>query len=144
MNSAGELIIVDYKATAKTGEVSLDAEWQDGYKRQMETYQWLFRKNGFKVAKTGYFVYANGDLDAEAFDGKLEFKVKLIPYEGDTAWVEPTLIKAKACLMSDEIPQAGDECDYCRYRFAVKRVEGDSKNEQVVKKSEKPKTIGLF
>ncbi|NCU42517.1 MAG: hypothetical protein EOM19_07450, partial [Candidatus Moranbacteria bacterium] len=53
----GELLIVDYKATSKNGEVSLDAEWHIGYKRQMEIYQWLFRKNGFRVSDTGYFVY---------------------------------------------------------------------------------------
>ncbi len=142
VNPAGELIVVDYKATAKTGEVSLDADWQIGYKRQMETYQWLFRKNGFKVSPTGYFVYVNGDLDAEAFDGKLEFKVKLLPYEGDTAWVEPTLLKAKACLMGDAIPAAHEECDYCNYRFAVGRAEGNQPKKVV--KPVKPKSAGLF
>jgi hypothetical protein len=55
--------IVDYKATAKDGEVTLDADWKIGYKRQMEIYQWLFRKNGFKVSNTGYFVYCNGSTD---------------------------------------------------------------------------------
>ena len=30
-----EPVIVDYKATSKNGEVSMDAEWQIGYKRQM-------------------------------------------------------------------------------------------------------------
>ncbi|MEK7110645.1 MAG: PD-(D/E)XK nuclease family protein, partial [Patescibacteria group bacterium] len=45
VNPKGELHIVDYKATSKSSEVNLDAEWQDGYKRQMEIYQWLFRKN---------------------------------------------------------------------------------------------------
>ena len=55
-----ELHIVDYKATSKDDEVNLDAEWQDGYKRQMEIYRWLFINNGFKVSDTGYFVYANG------------------------------------------------------------------------------------
>jgi len=79
----GQLIIVDYKATSKETEVSLDAEWQDGYKRQMEIYQWLFRENGFTVSPTGYFVYCNGDTDKEAFDGKLEFDIKLLPYTGD-------------------------------------------------------------
>src|SRR3989338_10350564 len=49
VNPKGELHIVDYKATSKQGEVNLDAEWQDGYKRQMEIYQWLFRKNDFTV-----------------------------------------------------------------------------------------------
>ena len=46
----GELIVVDYKATSKDGEVTLDAPRQDGYKRQMEFYQWLLRCNGFTVS----------------------------------------------------------------------------------------------
>ncbi len=83
-----ELTIVDYKATSKSTEVNLDAEWQDGYKRQMEVYQWLFRRNGFKVSKTGYFVYCNGKADREAFNAMLEFDIKLLPYDGDDSWVE--------------------------------------------------------
>lgn len=112
----GELIVVDYKATSKDGEVSLDAEWQDGYKRQMEFYQWLLRRNDFKVSDTGYFVYVNGKRDAEAFDGKLEFDVKLIPHTGDDSWVEETALAARACLESDDIPEADPDCDYCLYR----------------------------
>ena len=123
VNPAGEYIVVDYKATAKDGEVSLDAEWQDGYKRQMEIYQWLFRKNGFKVSDTGYFVYCNGNLDKEAFDGKLEFEIKIIPYTGDTSWVEGTILKAIECLKNDTLPESGQDCDFCKYRQAVKEVE---------------------
>ena len=123
VNPQGEVIIVDYKATSKTGEVSLDAEWQIGYKRQMEMYQWLFRQNGFAVSPTGYFVYCNGDADKEAFDGKLEFDVKIIPYEGQTHWIEPTLHKIKDCLMSEEFPASGDDCDFCKYRKATAEVE---------------------
>jgi CRISPR/Cas system-associated exonuclease Cas4 (RecB family) len=115
----GELMIVDYKATSKEDEVSLDADWQIGYKRQMEIYQWLFRKNGFKVSKIGYFVYCNGDADKEAFDGKLEFDIKIIPYEGDDSWVEKTIIDAHKCLNSDKIPDAGSDCDYCKYIKAI-------------------------
>ncbi|MFH1392920.1 MAG: PD-(D/E)XK nuclease family protein [Patescibacteria group bacterium] len=123
VNPKGELIIVDYKATSKTSEVNLDSEWQDGYKRQMEIYQWLFRKNDFKVNDTGYFVYCNGDADKEAFDGKLEFDIKLLPYKGDASWVEATILKAHKCLMSDEIPDMGSDCDFCAYRKAVGEVE---------------------
>ena len=120
VNPKGELIIADYKATSKNGEVNLDAEWQDGYKRQMEVYQWLFRQNGFKVSDTGYFVYCNGKADREAFDGKLEFDVKLIPYKGDDSWIEETLKNIKKCLVSDLIPDSSQDCDYCRYCQAVK------------------------
>lgn len=115
----GALIIVDYKATAKDTEVNLDADWQIGYKRQMEIYQWLFRRNGFEVSKTGYFVYVNGKTDRAAFDGRLEFDVKLIPYEGDDSWVDGTIRELYACLKRDEIPESGADCDYCAYRKAA-------------------------
>ena len=115
----GELMIVDYKATSKEEEVTLDADWQIGYKRQMEMYQWLFRKNGFKVSKTGYFVYCNGNTDKEAFDGKLEFDIKIIPYEGDDSWVEGAIVEAYKCLNGDKIPEAGADCDYCKYIRAI-------------------------
>jgi hypothetical protein len=117
-----ELVVVDYKATAKNGEVSLDAEWQNGYKRQIEVYQWLLRKNGFKVKDTGYFLYTNARLDVDGFRDKLEFKTKLIDYTGDDSWVEATIIKLKKCLDSDEIPDVGRNvmdstkpCEYCDY-----------------------------
>lgn len=122
VNPQGELIVVDYKSTAKNGEVSLDAEWQIGYKRQMEVYQWLLRNNGFTVSDTGYFVYCNGDIDREAFDGKLEFKVKLIPYTGDDSWINETIVKLKECLMSDEIPSTTAECDFCTYNYEIQKL----------------------
>lgn len=123
VNPDGEFIIVDYKATSKEAEVTLDADWQIGYKRQMEIYQWLFRKNGFKVSSTGYFVYCNGDTDKKAFDGKLEFDIKLLPYTGDDSWVEKTVLSAIKCLKSEQIPPSGEDCDYCKYRKAVRQFE---------------------
>ncbi len=124
VNPAGELIIVDYKATSKKVGPSSEDDLYDSYKRQMEVYQWLFRKNGFVVSPTGYFVYANGNSDAEAFDAKLEFDVVLIPYAGKDDWVEPTLLRLKETLLSDEIPPVGTAfgggpCDYCTYREAA-------------------------
>lgn len=118
INPEGEIHVVDYKATSKNGEVSLDADWQISYKRQMEIYQWLMRKNGFKVSNVGYFVYVNGRTDKEAFDGKLEFDVKILPYTGDDSWIEPKLKEIKETL-DGEIPNADSDCDYCRYRDAV-------------------------
>ncbi len=73
VNKDDELIVVDYKATSKKGEVSLDAPWQITYKRQLEVYQWLLRGNGFKVSDTGYFVYCNGDSEKE-YLGKFLFR----------------------------------------------------------------------
>jgi RecB family exonuclease len=116
INSKGEVIIVDYKATSKTSEVNLDADWQRGYKRQMEIYQWLFRQSGFNVSPTGYFVYCNGDTGKPYFDKKLEFTIKVIPYTGDCSWIEGALSDIRKCLMSDRIPEMNPDCDYCNYR----------------------------
>ncbi len=121
VNPAGELIIVDYKATSKKVGPSSEDDLYDAYKRQMEIYQWLFRRNGHTVSPTGYFVYENGNSDAKAFDGKLEFDVALIPYTGSDTWVEPALYELKATLMSDDIPAVGTSfgggpCEYCTYR----------------------------
>ena len=113
---AGELYIVDYKATAGKKEITLDDEWKIQYKRQVEVYQWLFRQNGFNVSPTAYFVYANGQNDKKAFDGKLEFDITILPYEGDDSWIPGTLKALKACLVSDAIPKSGANCEYCPYR----------------------------
>jgi CRISPR/Cas system-associated exonuclease Cas4 (RecB family) len=122
----GELIVVDYKATSKNKEVSIDSPWQISYKRQLEVYQWLLRQNGFKVSDTGYFVYTNARVDVEGFADKLEFTTKLIPYAGNDSWIEPTLVKMKACMENDDTPPVGDAamggpCDFCEY--AKKRTE---------------------
>jgi hypothetical protein len=122
-NSRGEYIVVDYKATSKDEEItSLDKDWHDGYKRQMEVYQWLLRKNKYKVSETGYFVYCNGKTDAQAFDGRIEFDVTLIPYEGNGCWIEPTILDIKKCLQSDLVPFFHPDCDYCSYREAAMEV----------------------
>jgi len=123
-NSKGEYIVVDYKATAKKDEITeLNEEWHEGYKRQMEIYQWLLRQNGYKVSDTGYFVYCNGIADAEAFDQKLEFRINLIPYTGNDSWVEKTIIDIHKCLNSKKIPKANPDCDYCNYLNTVQEIE---------------------
>jgi hypothetical protein len=119
----GKLIVIDYKATSKDGKIeSLDEEWHRGYKRQLEVYQWLLRKNGFEVSDTGYWFYANATKDREAFDARLDFEMTLVPYTGSTDWVEPTLFKLKECLDGGQLPRPGEDCDYCTYREAVGTV----------------------
>ena len=128
VNRNGELIVADYKATSKQQEkMTLDAEWQTGYKRQMEVYQWLLRNLGFKVSDTGYFVYCNGKTDKKAFDGKLEFDIELIAYKGDDSWVESTLKDIKKCLEGEKIPKSNKDCDFCKYRNAVINVDDNKK-----------------
>lgn len=122
-DSQGNILVVDYKATSKDSEVNIDAEWQGGYKRQMEFYQWLLRKNGLLVSSRGYFVYCNGRRDLKKFNATLEFDIKVIPYDGDDSWVEQTLFKARECLAQDRPPLPAEECAYCSYRRAARDVQ---------------------
>ncbi len=122
-NSKGEYIVVDYKATSKDEEITvLDQGWQDSYKRQMEVYQWLLRRNNLQVSDTGYFVYCNGKTDLAGFDGRLEFDTTLIAHRGNDSWVEGAIKDLHACLQSGQIPFSGKDCDYCNYRNAVTDV----------------------
>ncbi len=120
INSSGELIVADYKATSTSKEISLEEEYRQSLKNQVEIYQWLLRKNGFKVSTTGYFVYCNADAGKESFEGRLEFEISLLSYEGDDSWIEGTLLEIRKCLQEDLIPASVETCNFCKYWAAVK------------------------
>ncbi len=124
INKKEELLIVDYKSTSTASEISLDDEYKQGYKKQMEVYQWIFRQMGFAVNNTGYFVYANASKNRPKFDARLEFELQIIAHEGDDSWVEPTIYKMKECLDSDNIPDPDPKCEFCEYRKLIKGEEG--------------------
>jgi hypothetical protein len=46
----------------------------------------------------------------------------MIPYEGDTNWIDVTLEKIKKCLESDTTPKSFDDCPYCKYVSEYKAV----------------------
>ncbi|MFY9402504.1 MAG: PD-(D/E)XK nuclease family protein [Candidatus Omnitrophota bacterium] len=109
INPQGELIVVDYKATGAN-----EYKIYDSYKRQMEVYQWLFLQNGYKVAKSGYFLFAKVNKNSGFAEGKLSFDLYLESQEGDSAWVDGELINAKKTLDSP-IPESSAECAYCQF-----------------------------
>lgn len=126
INPAGELMVVDYKATAKDQPVKAlreEGSWHDMYRHQMEVYQWLLKKNGFTVSDTGYFVYATGSWSADKFDNNLAFETHVFPHTGNNEWVDNVINDMKACLESDEMPPVGvaamgGVCEHCEYAKA--------------------------
>jgi PD-(D/E)XK nuclease superfamily len=120
---SGELLVIDYKATSKEGEILTldDSSWGAQYARQMGVYQWLLRKNGFTVSDTGYFVYANASKEPAGFFDTLEFKTTLVPCVGDTSWIPDTLVAIKRTLDDTMYPDSGAQCEYCPYREACGR-----------------------
>lgn len=119
----GTLMVVDYKSTSTTKEITLEDEWKQGYKRQMEVYQWLLRRNDFDVSDIGYFLFVNADTGREHFNGELKFKLQIIEYSGNDNWVEEAVGYAHDCLMDDQIPDAPEECEWCAYNHAILSLE---------------------
>lgn len=114
----GEYHVVDYKATAKEVAVKELPEWADGYRRQLEIYQWLIRKNGLNVSNTAYLLYCTGDVNRAAFNGVLHFHMELIPYEGDDKWVDSVLDQMQVCLNQNQLPASSPTCKFCKYKAA--------------------------
>ena len=110
----GELIVADYKATSRS-EMPTTKNLYPSYRRQMDVYQFLVRRQGFEVSNRGWFVYTNGDGRAGAFGDKLCFTTSMVPYDGNDAWVLDAFRRAVATVEQADVPQPGADCEYCAY-----------------------------
>ena len=91
------------------------------YKRQIEIYQWLFRKNCFKVSDIGYIIYANGKSDEKEYNKNLSFEEYLFPLACNTDWVDEIIKEIYQCLNSEKLPKSGggwngEGCEQCLYK----------------------------
>lgn len=111
----GELIVADYKATARA-EMPTAKNLFPSYRRQMDVYQYLVRRQGFEVSNRGWFVYTNGDgRAAGGFGDKLCFTTSMVPYDGNDEWVLEVFRRAVATVEGGVAPLPGPDCDYCAY-----------------------------
>ena len=115
----GDLIIADIKATSRNkfdwNKTFDNYEYPKAYKRQLEMYQWLFKKNGFKVAKEAYIIYFNGKKNEKFFKNKLEFDSHVIRLNCCTDWVEKKIIETVQLLRSSIFPKPSSSCEQCNY-----------------------------
>ena len=115
----GELILSDVKSTSKNNfdweETWNKYEYPKAYRRQLEMYQWLFRKNGFKVSDTAYLVYFNGLKNEPMFNQTLKFELHLIKLDCNDNWVSKTIVDAKNLMDQDIYPDGSFDCETCRY-----------------------------
>ncbi len=111
---SGELIVADYKATARA-EMPTSNNLYPSYRRQMDVYQFLVRRQDFKVNDRGWFVYTNGDRHAGGFGDKLCFTTSMVPYDGNDDWVLDAFRRAVATVEGGSIPDSGKDCKHCAY-----------------------------
>ena len=136
-----ELHIVDYKSTSQgvmspkkePKEINLEGRWKQGYKRQIEMYQWILRRKGFQVNDIGYFVYVDGQhygidgmLDDTENQANMSFKATLLTYRGDDSWVADALQNIHAVLNQTHCPNHAPDCEHARFFDGVSEAMGES------------------
>ena len=112
--------IVDYKSTSQkknNGPITLDDRWKETYKRQMDLYVWVMQKKGLDVDEIGFFLYCDGNrfTDQSFLNAKnaiMEFKMTLIEYKTNKAWIEETLNSINKCLRLNSRPKHSGDCEY--------------------------------
>lgn len=121
---SSELSVVDYKATARAEPVEAltDAEYHNSYRRQIEVYQWLLRKNGIEVSSIGYWLYVTGRSKAATFDKTLHFDCRIISYDANDDWVSPTIVSIKNALEDPKLPNINPNCDMCLFLIDYQEI----------------------
>lgn len=117
VNEQGELIIVDYKATASRGHMALDSNnrWNKASVRQISYYGYLLKRLGYKINATGYLLYSVASSEQRAFNKKLEFEMRVLSYTIDDSWVERTVREIKYCLTESKPPKSAMDCHLCNF-----------------------------
>ena len=122
-----ELIVVDYKSQASNYEVNpssyLSSPYHEGYKIQMDFYNYLLNLMGFKTGLISYFLVVNADRHAEGFHGEMKFSETLIPYEHDISWIDREVNNMIDCLNSDKLPESHISCENCAYAKQRNNIE---------------------
>lgn len=126
INSNQELIIVDYKATAKHKSLTSSThknKWIENNEKQIAFYANIFRKNGYKVHDTGYFVFSTALHNQSFFNQRLDFETTVQSYKIDDAWIDQSLQDIRNCLDQNNTPEPSIDCEFCKYNLTKGHIE---------------------
>ena len=117
-----ELIVVDYKSQASLNEVEpityLANVYHEGYKLQMDFYNYLLNCRGFKTSAISYFLVVNADRTADGFNEQMKFSETLIPYKNDVSWIPDKVREMIKTMNSNTVPDSHESCENCAYAKA--------------------------
>ena len=129
-----ELIVADYKSSAKkeelTQETYFDDEYKESYKVQLDFYAYLLK--GQKeindidndISKDAYFYTVNARGREKSFDSQILFDEKLIHYTINNDYLEDEIEKMIDTINSNKIPKSNQRCKNCAY--ARQRLKTDT------------------
>jgi hypothetical protein len=106
----GKLIVLDYK----TRGYPLKEDTHEHYITQMDIYNFLLRKNGYKTEDYTYLLFYYPNKVTET--GEVIFDTKLIKIETSVKRAEKIINDAIDVLTSKRIPKASEGCEYCKLR----------------------------
>jgi hypothetical protein len=114
-----ELIVVDYKSQASSEKVETESYlagvYHQGYKIQMDFYNYLLQGMGFKTSAISYFLVVNADKTADGFYGNMKFSETLIPYKHDISWIRKKVIEMIELINLKTPPDGHASCENCAY-----------------------------
>ena len=113
------LIVVDYKSQANSRPVEtesyLASPYHEGYKVQMDFYNYLLDLMEFPIGDTSYFLVVNANRGASGFHGVMEFEETIVPYDHDISWIDEQVQNMIDCLNSEKMPNSHLSCENCAY-----------------------------
>ena len=114
-----DLIVADYKSQASNYEVRtnyyLASPYHEGYKVQMDFYNYLLTNMGFQVGYLSYFLVVNADRAADGFHGRMNFSETLVPYQHNISWITLRVEEMIELMNQNEVPESNPSCENCAY-----------------------------
>lgn len=107
LQKGDKLIVLDFKTRGAPAKEETHKHYLD----QLNIYNLLLRKNGYKTEDYSYLLYFHPKEITEK--GTIVFNVDPVKIPVSTSFVETLWHDALACLKSDKEPKASKECVYC-------------------------------
>ena len=106
----GSLAVVDYKSSGSK-EITIYADYQ----KQMDTYNYILNRMGYKTQPHAYFVFYKVNKTGGGFNNVLPFDDEVRTVPADPSWVGPAFERAVKTARQDQAPQATATCTHCVY-----------------------------
>lgn len=103
-----KLIVLDYK----TRGYPLKEDTAGNYQEQLDTYNFLLRKNGYGTEDYGFLLFYHPDKVNG--NGDVVFHKELVKMEIDVGNAE-RLFKEALSILEGELPDSNEECGFCKW-----------------------------
>lgn len=115
VNDKGEHIPVDFKTSSSDPR---EKETLEAYKSQIDSYVFIIRENGLKVANHGYLVYVFPDHCSNLHDG-FPMIIHVTKLDGNP---DNTVGKIKNAIkvLESSIPSPSAQCPFCNWYETIK------------------------